>query len=310
MAGGKVRAVLLDLGGTLVDGDRVLPSVPEALTALTRFRTAAGSPLELAVVSDFPMPPPPGDAAAVEALVREYLALLDGFGLRRFFEPVERRVTLSTQVGVRKPDRRVYETALRRLGTGADLTEALAITEDAGHLAACRALGMATVQVAPARPVGEGPRTGGPAPGVVDDWLDVPLLVRRLVAPEDVVTTAEALRPWLAARDAELLAVEGPAGAGITATAAIVTLRVQRGNPDARTVRSTVTFDETGRVADLVPDTPGGPEDEELAAMLRSLRASGQLGVGSGPLPSGVTHVESVDAEGRLVARRRRFSAL
>src|ERR671932_559711 len=99
-----VRVVLLDLGGTLVGPQEPFPHVTEALAALNELDTPDGEPLLSALVSDFPaaVPPTPEN---VQRRFDEYLVLLDGFGLRSFFEPVERRVTLSTQAGVPKPDR-------------------------------------------------------------------------------------------------------------------------------------------------------------------------------------------------------------
>jgi FMN phosphatase YigB (HAD superfamily) len=140
-----IRLVLLDLGGTLVDGAQPFPHVAEALSELAGLVTADGRSLTLVLVSDFTLVSPPLTPARIKPEFDRYLALLDGFGLRRFFRPVARRITLSTHVGRMKPDRQVYEKALARSRTGASLAECLVITEDAGHLAACRTYGMTTL---------------------------------------------------------------------------------------------------------------------------------------------------------------------
>jgi FMN phosphatase YigB (HAD superfamily) len=166
--GAMVRVLILDLGNTLVAEGRTLPHVKEALKALSELDSATGQPLEIALVSDFHAAVPP-TPATVQARFAEYLALLDGFGLRSFFEPVDQHVTLSTQAGVTKPDRRIYELALTRLGTDAGLADCLSITEDPGHVAACRALGMQALQF-----------------GVdFDDWSQAPDMVRSLIDPTD-----------------------------------------------------------------------------------------------------------------------------
>jgi hypothetical protein len=72
----------------------------------------------------------------VEAILAEDLDRLDRFGLRRFFEPVERRVSLSTHAGMM--DRPVYELA----------------HPDAGLIAACRDLGVRHCSSAPTSPIG------------------------------------------------------------------------------------------------------------------------------------------------------------
>jgi FMN phosphatase YigB (HAD superfamily) len=164
-----IRVIMFDLGGTLVDGQRPFPHVPEALSAVNSFETADGQPLRSCLVSDFTMADPPDDPAQVEAIFADYLSRLAGFGLAEFFQPPQERITLSTHAGVRKPDRRVYELALRRLGSPAGLPECLVVTEDVAHLAACRILGMSTLRFSAG-----------------DDWLDVLLLLRRLVAPASV----------------------------------------------------------------------------------------------------------------------------
>ena len=144
-----VRMLMLDLGGTLVHGDQALPGSRDALRRLQEFETALGQPLEICLVSDFHLASPVDDGAEIERLFGEYLLLLERFGLRGFFEPVAERVTLSTHAGVMKPDRRVFETAIKRLGIEAGLGEALFITENPEHIAACRELGMKTLQFHP-----------------------------------------------------------------------------------------------------------------------------------------------------------------
>jgi FMN phosphatase YigB (HAD superfamily) len=70
---------------------------------------------------------------------------------------------------VNKPDQRIYRLALDRLGSDAEFAECLSITEDAGHVAACRALGMQALQF-----------------GVdFTDWSQAPRLVRSIIDPSD-----------------------------------------------------------------------------------------------------------------------------
>lgn len=278
-----VDVLVLDLGGTLVDGSQPLPHVKEALAALTKFEGSSGRPLQLALVSDFDPADPP-TPAGVKARFTEYLGLLDGFGLRRFFQPVTRHVTLSTHAGTFKPDRRVYELALERLGGGLQLTACLSITEHAGHVAACQALGMRAL------------RFGAD----FTDWAEAPLLVRHQIDPTSAHNTSLALGVWLAATHRrKLAALRGePTEAGASA----------RLRPPGPAV-AVVAFDGAGRVSAL------DWEDElaagrEAAAFSRSLRDHGQLAdAGDGPLPPGATHREAIGDHGEPVVRRERFSA-
>ena len=128
-----IRVVMFDLGETLVDANRrPFPHVREALTALGGFRTADSGPLSSCLVSDYTMVVPPITRDKIRPVFEEYIAILDATALREFFEPVDERVTLSTHVGVGKPDRAVFEMALHRLRSKATLQECLFITENAG----------------------------------------------------------------------------------------------------------------------------------------------------------------------------------
>src|SRR5262249_10184253 len=114
-----IRVLMLDLGETLIHNEAPMPHVPEALGALTQFETADGDPLLVCLISDFTMPAPPATKAKIDALFNEYLDILEHAGLKDFFEPVEQHVTLSTHAGVNKPDAKIFETAINRLGVTA-----------------------------------------------------------------------------------------------------------------------------------------------------------------------------------------------
>jgi FMN phosphatase YigB (HAD superfamily) len=228
------EVVLFDLGDTLVDGVRPFPHVPEALAAVKQFTNSAGAALNCVLVSDFTMADPPTPAKK-EALVAEYLDLLGGFGLRRFFEPVGRCVTLSTVAGMMKPDRRIYELALTRLESNARLTDCLTVTENAAHIAACRDMGMRALQF------GED----------FTDWSEFGLLVRQQIGPPDSHNTALALGVWLAAHtDLRIVDVPGPVTAGSAR------IRVQR-SAAGPALLATATFDSAGRVAAVDMDGNG-----------------------------------------------------
>src|SRR5687768_7688791 len=131
--------VLFDLGGTL-EADGVLrPGAQEVLEALSSLRTGGRPAVVLGLLSDFHMPVQPSD---VPAIVAEYHALLDGLGIRRFFEPLSRRVTLSTEVGVRKPAAAMFRAAVAKAEPTLAFEDVLFVTEHSGHVRAARQLGM------------------------------------------------------------------------------------------------------------------------------------------------------------------------
>ena len=162
------RVILFDLGDTLEINDVLRPGAIETLTALRGLRDADGDPVALGLVSDFVMPQHPSEIPSIR---RQYLDILDALGIRSFFEPVDERVTLSTEVGVGKPDARVFRAAIDKIHPGAHYHTAIFITENAHHVDAARQLGLSAILVrAPGQPVGE-----------VEHLSDLVPLIRRLL---------------------------------------------------------------------------------------------------------------------------------
>src|SRR4051812_37263533 len=106
-----MRVVLFDLGNTLEDQDvdALLPGALETLQAIQAMRAPGGEAAALALVSDFDTPDNPDQLPIIR---RRYLEILDRLGIRSFFEPVEERVTLSSEVGVFKPDEKIFRAAI------------------------------------------------------------------------------------------------------------------------------------------------------------------------------------------------------
>jgi hypothetical protein len=125
-----IKVVMFDLGQTLIDDvqQRPFPHVIDALRAIN-----ARSALKTCLVSDFKMDLTPARA------MKEYLAILDAAGLRKFFEPVQKRVTLSNHAAALKPSRKIFEKALKRLGLPAiPFSDCCFITENPDHIKAAR----------------------------------------------------------------------------------------------------------------------------------------------------------------------------
>ncbi len=166
-----IRVLMLDLGDTLVHGDTPFPGVPEALEAIGDLTTTAGEPLATCLVSDFLMPPVPAKPPQIADRFKTYVDELETMGLKLFFEPVEERATLSTHVGVNKPDCRVFQMALLRLGSSARLDECLFITENPSHITACQNRGMKTLRF----------DASGSRAADFSDWSAAPALIAALL---------------------------------------------------------------------------------------------------------------------------------
>lgn len=171
-----MRAILFDLGNTLVDDQiRPLPGAIDLMRAVRDLRDSDGRPVLSALVSDWKMSENPAEK---EALRREYLTELHKSGLDTFFQPLDKRVTLSTEVGVFKPDPLIFRTALDRLQTGLPFRHALFVTERLEHIQAARELGLMAIHF-------KGP---GQVIGEVDRLADLLPLLKRMLSSgsEDV----------------------------------------------------------------------------------------------------------------------------
>lgn len=296
-----IKVLMLDLGETLVHQTTVFPNVVEALDALSRFETADGKPLALCLVSDFEMPASPPTKEKIKAIFQKYLALLDGFGLKRFFEPVERHVTLSTHAGAFKPERSVFEMALKRLKVTARLDECLFLTENLEHVQACRNLGMKTLRFG--------------SPGDFSDWSEGPLLIAKLVAPDNDLNLQLALNVRLAVTHelAGVMVLEKEPGDKIHSQAQQWVSVAQPGEESlAAQVPGEVEIelDSTGRIRSVEVGQPDSEMLEEFRSFAESLKANQQISRGAGVLQPGATHKIETDEKGRRRLVRKRFSAI
>jgi hypothetical protein len=305
-----IRAVLFDLGLTLIDErNRPFPHVAEALRTIQLFTTAKGKPLAFGLVSDFDMPAPPATPAKISAIFDRYLALLDETGLRPFFEPVQRRVTLSTHAGVFKPDPKVFETALRRLRLKASLKECLFITGNRDHIRAARTrLHMSTLHF----------RSGGSPEFDFDDWRQAPPMVAHLVDPAGGANAEAAIRGHLSqSHGFELHTIDRSKRARATIVRGTMWKPVGASAGDDLadvhvpfTVEGEVTRGPAGEIRGVRLAEPASTDVTEAAALVRSLARHGQLR-GSAPQPFGAaTHDIETDDQGRRKLVRKRFRAI
>lgn len=296
-----IRALLLDLGDTLIGPDgAVFPGAQDALSVLEKLETRDHKPLLTCLVSDYTMPNP-RTPAAIAAAFAEYLGILGNTGLREFFEPVDERVTLSTHAGAKKPAAVVFETALKRAGIDGPITDALFITENAGHVAACRKLGMTALQF-----------------GVdFKTWSAAPMLVAQMVGAPGTKNSAAVLGPVLAAdHGMQLQSIDSISPDGIRGTARnLVKLNApELGSLDGVHVEMPVDLeakvDSAGRITGLKTNARPG-DIAEAIEQVRTLTANQQVGDGVADPSSPVlpTHGLETDAEGRRILRRRRFTA-
>lgn len=305
-----IKVVFFDLGLTLVDArNRPLPHVREALEAIQSFTIAKAASLTSGLVSDFDMAAPPATRAKVEAIFARYLAVLDETGLRPFFEPVARRVTLSTHAGVFKPDRKIFEMALTRLRSKASLAECLFITENGEHIRIARTeLHMRTLHF----------RAGASSEFEFDDWLQAPPMVAHLIDSTGGANAEAALRPHLrVSHGFDLLSVSRAQNSRVVAVSGTLWTPVGGSSADGLAnihapfaVKGEVTLGPGGSISDVRFAEPASTDVAEAGSLVRSLERHGQIQKPSPQPDAAATHEIETDAQGRRKLVRKRFQAI
>lgn len=140
-----MRVVLFDLGDTLEHDGALLPGARETLTALAKMRDDKDQAPVVALVSDYY---PATTPAEIDSHRQSYYKILAELGIDNFFVPLPDRVTLSTEVGVQKPDEKIFRAALDKIQPQLPFTHAIFITENEKHIDAARKLGMMAIRVA------------------------------------------------------------------------------------------------------------------------------------------------------------------
>ncbi|MBC7482350.1 MAG: hypothetical protein H7337_10750 [Rhizobacter sp.] len=304
-----IKVLMFDLGDTLVGADRQpFPHARDALAVIGQLKTAAGKPLRSCLVSDFDLAAPPATPAKVAAIFARYLTLLDATGLRAFFEPVQKRVTLSTHAGAPEPDAAVFEKALRRLGARATLAECLFITENKAHVRAVRKhLLMHALQF---RPPGA---TGGD----FADWADAPALIAHEVAPDHADNLHAVVKAHLGFQGVELVTAKAAKAGGDVEAAGRVWCPVSvpacpdlEGLQVAMPVTSHIARGPRGKLSPAPVVAPSADDLAEAGAFVQSLAHHGQIGGRAGTKALHPTHCIKTDASGVKRLVRSRFSAV
>lgn len=296
---------MFDLGGTLIDAQgKPFPHVKDALATISAFKTTGSRLVHTCLVCDFTMPVPPVTAEKVRVLFQQYIGLLERTGLRPFFEPVQKHVTLSTNVGVMKPHRAVFAKALSRLGVTASLAESMLITEDAAHVAYVRdRFHMSALRFAP------------DGSGDFEDWSEAPSLLAAAVSPGNHANVVAALKTRLAASGMELVDVQqADAGQMKISVKAWHPIRVP-GRADlgdvhvAIPLEGVVQCNATGRMSSTIA-SPSAEQIDEAASFVKGLAERDQIASGRTNAPQGATHEIEVAADGKQRLVRRRFSGV
>jgi hypothetical protein len=262
------------------------------------------------------MPTSPPTQEKINVIFQDFLSILDRFHLRGFFEPVSERITLSTHAGVYKPDRKIFDTAINRLGVQVDLEECLFITEDAGHISACQKLGMSTLRFS----------ASGSEGADFSDWSETPLLITKLVDPDSNANLELALKLYLVKNhDLDLSSLQE------RTTSKDVPQAQRRNTIQARAMRLypiadsklealdgvhveipvdvVIQLNEKWQIKSVQTREPSAEYISGVKSFLQTLLVNQQVSLTEGKLSPRATHQVEVDSKGRRVLKRKRFLA-
>jgi|SRR3954466_7586351 len=164
-----MKIVLFDLGDTLEHNDTLLPGAFETLSNIKKINDDQNQPVILALISDFLPAKSPDE---IEAVKKKYYNILDNLGIRSFFEPVNERVTLSTEINVNKPNEEIFRYAIDKISKGLSFKEVIYITENRDHVTATNKMGINGIHF-------KGP---GQEEGATENLIDLIPIIQKLIS--------------------------------------------------------------------------------------------------------------------------------
>ena len=159
-----MKIILFDLGKTLENNNELIDGAKETLSSIKVMHDFNGNSPILALLSDFDKSQIFGYRLIdVKPLQIQYYQLLEKLEISEFFEPFYKHVTLSTELGVRKPAKRLFRFAIDNIERDLPFENVLFITEEPNHILAAKQHGIKTLHF-------KGP---GQSTGEVDNLLDL-----------------------------------------------------------------------------------------------------------------------------------------
>lgn len=167
-----MKVILFDLGDTLENDNALVEGAKATLSSIKSMQDSNGNHLTLALISDFDKSDSVGFRLIdVKPLQIQYYQLLEDLGISEFFQPLYKHVTLSTEVGIRKPAQKFFRFAIDIIEKDLPFEKVLFITEDLNHIISARQLGMKAIHV----------KGAGQDTGDVDNLLNIIPLVQAFI---------------------------------------------------------------------------------------------------------------------------------
>jgi FMN phosphatase YigB (HAD superfamily) len=138
-----MKIVLFDLGKTLEHNGELREDAIETLEQIKELEDINNQSLILGLASDFF---PASNEEELKQRKHEYYSILDQLQIKSFFEPIDKNITLSSEVGETKSEnpRKFYQTVIDKIGN-TSFNELIFITEFKPHIDSANTLGMKTI---------------------------------------------------------------------------------------------------------------------------------------------------------------------
>ncbi|MGB5090942.1 MAG: hypothetical protein WBN72_08375 [Nitrososphaeraceae archaeon] len=167
-----MKVILFDLGDTLESNDALVDGAKATLSSIRSMKDSNGNHPILALISDFDNFDSTGFRLIdVKPFQIQYYQHLEDLGISEFFQPLYKHVTLSTEVGVRKPAQEFFRFAIDSIEKDLSFEQVLFITENVNHIISARQLGMKGIHV----------KGTGQNMGDVENLLDIIPLVQAFI---------------------------------------------------------------------------------------------------------------------------------
>jgi beta-phosphoglucomutase-like phosphatase (HAD superfamily) len=145
-----MKIILFDLGDTLESDGQLKDGAENAISTIKGMHDSNGDPVAVSLVSDFDdFAHNKRSCEDVKPNQLEYYRHLKQLHIAKYFEPLYEHVTLSVEIGVRKPDEKIFRAAIDLINPGLPFSNVLFVTEEPTHIVAARQLGMKAIQLNP-----------------------------------------------------------------------------------------------------------------------------------------------------------------
>ncbi len=140
-----MKIILFDLGETLESRGRLIDGAENAISSIKGMHDSNGESVAISLVSDFDNFDHGLRLEDVKPMQLSYYRHLKNLGITKYLEPLYEHVTLSAEIGVRKPDEKIFRSAINLIKMNLPFSNVLFVTEEPTHIDAARHIGMKAI---------------------------------------------------------------------------------------------------------------------------------------------------------------------